>query len=86
MPGIDVLELRQARHSFNHEACTGTAMGRGTTLIFTLPVAGVMLFGGFAGRGFVRCWCLGCLAVCLWYEGLRLPPVPSGAAAPAQAR
>lgn len=32
--------------------------------------ATVMLFGGFAGRGFIRCWCLGCLAVCIWYEQL----------------
>jgi hypothetical protein len=45
----------------------GTAAVMGTVL----PLAGVMLFGGFAGRGFVRCWCLGCLAVCLWYEDLR---------------
>jgi predicted MPP superfamily phosphohydrolase len=33
-----------------------------------------MLFGGLVGRGFLRCWCLGCLAVCLWYEDLRSPP------------
>ncbi len=37
-----------------------------------LPLACAMLCGGFFGRGFVRCWCLGCLAVCLWYEDLRL--------------
>jgi hypothetical protein len=36
-----------------------------------LPIACTMLLGGFAGRGFVRSWCLGCLAVCVWYEGLR---------------
>jgi hypothetical protein len=30
-----------------------------------------MLFSGFVGRGFVRSWCLGCLAVVLWYEALR---------------
>src|SRR5205823_3911054 len=30
---------------------------------------------GIVGRGFVRCWCLGCLAVCLWYEDLRLQSV-----------
>ena len=36
-----------------------------------LPLAATMLFGGFLGRGFVRSWCLGCLAVCLWYEDLR---------------
>lgn len=36
-----------------------------------LRLAATMLFGGFLGRGFVRSWCLGCLAVCLWYEHLR---------------
>jgi hypothetical protein len=36
-----------------------------------LPLAATMLFGGFLGRGFVRSWCLGCLAVCLWYEDLQ---------------
>jgi predicted MPP superfamily phosphohydrolase len=36
-----------------------------------LPLAAAMLFGGLLGRGFVRSWCLGCLAVCLWYEHLR---------------
>ena len=41
-----------------------------------LPVACVMLGGGFMGRGFVRSWCLGCLAVCLWYEDLRTCPTP----------
>ena len=34
-------------------------------------IALVMLFGGFAGRGFLRSWCIGCLAVVLWYERLR---------------
>jgi predicted MPP superfamily phosphohydrolase len=41
-----------------------------------VPLACTMLFGGLAGRGFVRCWCLGCLAVCLWYEDLRNGPLP----------
>ncbi len=31
-------------------------------------LAAVMIFGGLAGRGFVRSWCLGCLAVAIWYE------------------
>ncbi len=43
-----------------------------------MPLAFVMLFGGLAGRGFVRCWCLGCLAVCLWYEDLRDDEPPEG--------
>ena len=36
-----------------------------------MPLAVVMLLGGLAGRGFVRSWCLGCLAVVIWYEDLR---------------
>jgi hypothetical protein len=39
-----------------------------------MPIAATMLLGGFVGRGFVRSWCLGCLAVCLWYERIRLQP------------
>jgi hypothetical protein len=50
---------------------TAAAGGTLAVMAVVLPLAAVMLLGGFAGRGFVRCWCLGCLAVCLWYEGLR---------------
>lgn len=39
-----------------------------------LPIAAFMLLGGFGGQGFLRSWCLGCLAVCLWYERLRREP------------
>lgn len=39
-----------------------------------IPLAAVMLTGGFAGRGFVRSWLLGCAAVLLWYEDLRRRP------------
>jgi predicted MPP superfamily phosphohydrolase len=42
-----------------------------TVMQVVLPLACTMLFGGLAGRGFLRCWCLGCLAVCLWYEDIR---------------
>jgi hypothetical protein len=45
----------------------GTPGAMGTVLV----LAAVMLFGGLAGRGWLRCWCLGCLAVVLWYEELR---------------
>jgi hypothetical protein len=37
----------------------------------TLVIASVMLGGGLAGKGFLRSWCIGCLAVVLWYERLR---------------
>ncbi len=36
-----------------------------------LPIASYMLLGGLGGRGFRRCWCVGCLAVCAWYERVR---------------
>jgi predicted MPP superfamily phosphohydrolase len=45
-----------------------------------VPLACFMLFGGLAGRGFLRSWCLGCLAVCLWYEDVRQSPPPDGGA------
>jgi predicted MPP superfamily phosphohydrolase len=54
---------------------TRRAGGTIAVMWVVLPLACVMLFGGLAGRGFVRCWCLGCLAVCLWYEDLRNEPL-----------
>lgn len=36
-----------------------------------MTIAAGMVFGGFTGRGFLRSWCLGCLAVVLWYEDAR---------------
>jgi hypothetical protein len=50
---------------------TVRAGGSFAVMATVLPLAGCMLFGGFIGRGFIRSWCLGCLAVCLWYEDLR---------------
>lgn len=50
---------------------TVRAGGTLAVLRVVLPLAGVMLLGGFARQGFVRSWCLGCLAICLWYEELR---------------
>ncbi|MCE9637224.1 MAG: hypothetical protein K8T90_16075 [Planctomycetes bacterium] len=43
-----------------------------------VPIAAYMLGGGFLGRGFRRAWCVGCLAVLLWYEAWRPvgPDVP----------
>lgn len=51
-------------------AWTRRAGGTLAAMRVVLPLAGTMLCGGLAGRGFLRCWCLGCLAVCLWYEDL----------------
>lgn len=58
------------------EARCWTSRAGGTLAVMrvVLPVAAVMLFGGFARQGFVRSWCLGCLAVCIWYEDLRASP------------
>ena len=47
------------------------AGGTRAAMAVILPIATAMLMGGFAGRGFLRSWCLGCLAVCIWYEDLR---------------
>jgi predicted MPP superfamily phosphohydrolase len=55
-----------------------TARAGGTVAVMrvVVPLACTMLLGGLAGRGFLRSWCLGCLAVCLWYEDLRAGPPP----------
>ncbi|MGE0490789.1 MAG: hypothetical protein AB7S38_16400 [Vulcanimicrobiota bacterium] len=49
-------------------ALTARAGGTIQVMATVVPIACVMLFGGFVGQGFVRCWCVGCLAVVLWYE------------------
>jgi len=66
------LALEGNLHPFR-EARRWTERAGGTLIVMgvVLPLAATMLFGGFCGRGFVRSWCLGCLAVCLWYEDLR---------------
>jgi hypothetical protein len=55
------------------EAFRETRRAGGTirTIPIVMTLAAVMLFGGFCGRGFVRCWCLGCLAVCVWYDSVK---------------
>jgi predicted MPP superfamily phosphohydrolase len=55
---------------------TRRAGGTVAVMRVVVPLACTMLFGGLAGRGFLRSWCLGCLAVCLWYEDLRNDPPP----------
>lgn len=54
--------LRKSASVLRHS--TGTLRGVATVV----PLATVMLFGGFVGRGFVRSWCVGCLGVLVWYE------------------
>src|SRR5262249_37115547 len=63
-------------------ALTVEAGGTLAVMATVLPLAGVMLFGGLAGGGFVRSWCLGCLALCLWYERVRLGSAATAPAAP----
>jgi hypothetical protein len=64
------------------EARRWTVRAGGTLAVMgvVLPVAAFMLLGGFARQGFVRSWCLGCLAVCIWYEDLRSADTPAGTA------
>jgi hypothetical protein len=50
---------------------TARAGGTIAAMRIVMLLAVVMLFGGLAGRGFVRSWCIGCAAVCIWYERLR---------------
>jgi hypothetical protein len=50
---------------------TRLAGGTFSVMRVVLQLAARMLFGGFVGRGFVRSWCLGCLAICIWFEKLR---------------
>jgi hypothetical protein len=66
------LALDGGRRPF-HEARRWTTRAGGTLAVMrvVLPLAVVMVFGGFARQGVVRSWCLGCLAICLWYEDLR---------------
>ncbi len=72
------LVLDGCAHPFR-EARRWTLRAGGTLEVMgvILPLACTMLLGGFARQGFVRSWCLGCLAVCLWYEDLRTAPCHS---------
>jgi hypothetical protein len=57
---------------FQQSRCwTVRAGGTVTVTWTTLQLAALMLFGGLLGRGYVRSWALGCLAVVLWYEEVR---------------
>ena len=57
---------------------TRRAGGTVAVMRVVVPLACVMLFGGLSGRGFLRCWCLGCLSVCLWYEDVCNDPPAEG--------
>jgi hypothetical protein len=71
------LALDGSARPFADARCwTRRAGGTVAVMRVVVPLACTMLFGGLAGRGFLRSWCLGCLAVCLWYEDLRNNPPP----------
>jgi hypothetical protein len=74
------LALDGSTHPFR-DARRWTRQAGGTLAVLrvVLPVAAMMLLGGLLGRGFVRSWCIGCLAVCIWYEHLRRLPCPNAA-------
>ena len=65
------LVIDGAKKPFRESRCwTVKAGGTWSVMCVVLPIAMQMLFGGFLGQGFVRSWCLGCLAICIWYEDL----------------
>ena len=51
-------------------AQTRAAGGTWAVMRVVMPIAASMLAGGLLGRGFLRAWVVGCLAVCLWYTRL----------------
>lgn len=56
------------------------AGGTGRAIVVVVPIAATMLFGGICGGGFLRSWCIGCLAILAWYERLKKEPVVSRSA------
>lgn len=64
--------LDNYQHPFSESLkWTNKAGGTIAAMKIVMVLAAVMIFGGLFGKGFIRCWCLGCLAVVLWYEKLR---------------
>ena len=59
---------RAVRRSFYLTRCAG---GTVYAVVTVLPIAAFMLGGALFGCGIRRSWCIGCLAVCLWYEQAR---------------
>lgn len=59
----------------NARALLRRAGGTLPAMVVVLPLALEMLTGGLRGRGFVRSWSLGCLAVLIWYERVRSSPL-----------
>lgn len=58
-------------------ACRAWTVRAGGTLSVmrvVMPISARMMFGGLFGHGFLRSWCLGCLAVVIWYDALDSAP------------
>jgi hypothetical protein len=53
------------------QRCLRAAGGTWVVTSKVMVLAAVMLFGGGVGQGFLRSWCIGCLAILLWYEEVR---------------
>ena len=68
---IDGIELANRRSGRAHPLLLRAVDGPWRAMLVTMMIAVTMLFGGFIGRGFVRSWCRGCVAVVLWYEYAR---------------
>lgn len=64
--------LDRSSRPFHDSAClTREAGGILHVTFVVIPIALSMLLGGFVGRGFARSWCVGCLAILVWYEEVR---------------
>ena len=66
-PGSMLATFRRARRLTVHAGGTPRVMAT------VLPLAARTLLGGFFRGGFRRSWCIGCLAVCVWYERVKNP-------------
>jgi predicted MPP superfamily phosphohydrolase len=63
-----------ARPFRDSRAWTRRAGGTLASMLVVMRLAAHMLFGSLCGGGgALRAWCTGCLAVCIWYEDLRVP-------------
>ena len=66
------LALEKSQHPFRESWTLIRRKGGPLKNLFVIvPIAGFMVGGGFFGQGFVRSWCVGCLAVVLWYVDVR---------------
>ncbi len=66
------IALDGARHPLRaSRALLARVGGTPEGLRVVLPIAAHMLTGGLRGRGALRSWCAGCIAVLCWYEEAR---------------